>query len=76
MKPNVPYPFPLVACLAFALGAAASACTHVAPYERGHLAHATMGEDDYESRAAAHVRAVHEGATGGGPLSGGGCGCN
>jgi hypothetical protein len=68
-------PVPLVLAASFALAALAS-CTHVAPYERGHLAHPTMGQDDYESRAAEHVRAVHEGAVGGGPLSGGGCGCN
>jgi hypothetical protein len=70
---------PRLRCAWLVLSLSASAlagCVHVAPYERGHLAHATMGEDDYESRAAAHVRAVHEGATGGGPLSGGGCGCN
>jgi hypothetical protein len=31
-----------------------------------------MSADDLEGPAAAHVQAVHEGATGGG----GGCGCN
>lgn len=66
--------FALTAALAALL--ALPACTHVAPYERGYLAHRSMVQDDYESRAAAHVLAVHEGATGGGPLSGGGCGCN
>jgi Domain of unknown function (DUF4266) len=58
-----------------ALLASASACSHVAPYERGKLAHSTM-TDDFEGPAASHVLAVHEGATGGGPLSESGCGCN
>jgi Domain of unknown function (DUF4266) len=59
------------------LASAAStvACSHVAPYERGKLAHSTM-TDDFEGPAASHVLAVHEGATGGGPLSESGCGCN
>jgi hypothetical protein len=52
-----------------------AACSHVAPYERGKLAHPMM-TDDLEGPAAGHVHAVHEGATGGGPLSESGCGCN
>jgi hypothetical protein len=52
------------------------ACTHVAPYERGKLAHPMMTADDLAGPAAAHVLAVHEGATGGGSLSESGCGCN
>jgi hypothetical protein len=56
--------------------AACSACSHVAPYERGKLAHPMMTAGDLEGPAAAHVLAVHEGATGGGPLSESGCGCN
>jgi hypothetical protein len=55
---------------------ACAACSHVAPYERGKLAHPTMTQEDLDSAAAAHVTAVHEGATGGGPLFGNGCGCN
>jgi hypothetical protein len=51
-------------------------CTHVAPYERGKLAHPMMTADDLAGPAAAHVLAVHEGATGGGTLSESGCGCN
>jgi len=51
-------------------------CTHVAPYERGKLAHPMMTADDLQGPAASHVLAVHEGATGGGPLSESGCGCN
>ena len=51
------------------------ACAHVAPYERGKLAHPMM-TNDLEGPAASHVLAVHEGATGGGPLSESGCGCN
>jgi hypothetical protein len=52
------------------------ACSHVAPYERGKLAHPMMTADDLEGPAAGHVLAVHEGATGGGSLSESGCGCN
>lgn len=52
-----------------------SACTHVAPYDRARLAHPTMvGAGD--GAAAGHVRAVHEGATGGGSVAESGCGCN
>jgi hypothetical protein len=64
----------LVACILGALSTVA--CAHVAPYERGKLAHPMMTADDLEGPAAAHVLAVHEGATGGGSLSESGCGCN
>jgi hypothetical protein len=58
------------------LGLFASACTHVAPYERGALAHPTMASASLDGPAAGHVRAVHEGATGGGSVAESGCGCN
>lgn len=61
--------------LAF-LGLFASACTHVAPYERGALAHPTMTAAGLDGPAAGHVKAVHEGATGGGSVAESGCGCN
>jgi hypothetical protein len=52
------------------------ACTHVAPYERGRLAHPSM-TDDVEGIAAAHVHEVHEGAAGGTlKVAASGCGCN
>jgi hypothetical protein len=51
-------------------------CTHVAPYERGRLAHPTMTALDVEGAAEGHVHAVQEGATGGGSLAESGCGCN
>jgi hypothetical protein len=60
-------------CLALLLTAA---CTHVAPYERGKLAHPTMGDEVGAGPAAEHVYAVHEGATGGGSVGESGCGCN
>jgi hypothetical protein len=53
-----------------------SACTHVAPYERGRLAHPSMSVSDMNGAAAGHVYAVHEGATGGGSVAESGCGCN
>ena len=61
---------------ALALGAL-SGCVHVAPYERGTLAHPTMTADDpYKTPLAAHVEDVSEGAIGGFSGGGGGCGCN
>jgi len=53
-----------------------AACTHVAPYERGKLAHPTMTTGDIAPPSEAHVRAVQEGAVGGIGATGGGCGCN
>jgi hypothetical protein len=58
------------------VGLLSSACTHVAPYERGALAHPTMVAGDLDGPAAGHVHAVHEGATGGGSVAESGCGCN
>jgi hypothetical protein len=61
------------------VGALASlgGCVHVAPYERGTLAHPTMTADDpFTSALDEHVRAVSEGASGGLAGGGGGCGCN
>jgi hypothetical protein len=52
------------------------ACAHVASYERGTLANPSMTTSDIVLPSEAHVRAVHEGAIGGGSAAGGGCGCN
>jgi hypothetical protein len=52
-----------------------SGCTHVAPYERGMLAHRTMTAD-LDGPAQGHVHAVHEGAMGGEDVAKSGCGCN
>jgi hypothetical protein len=54
---------------------AVPACTHVAPYDRARLAFPSM-TDGYESAMSAHVRAVREGASGGGSVAESGCGCN
>lgn len=51
-------------------------CARVAPYERGSLAHPTMTTSDIAPPSEEHVRAVQEGAAGGGASAGGGCGCN
>ena len=51
-------------------------CARVAAYERGSLAHPTMTTLDLARASEAHVRAVQEGAMGGGAAAGGGCGCN
>jgi Domain of unknown function (DUF4266) len=59
-----------------ASSALVTGCSHVAPYERGTLAHPTMTADDMASGMDEHVRAVSEGATGGFGGGGGGCGCN
>jgi hypothetical protein len=58
----------------FVLGLAS--CTHVAPYDRAQLAHPTMTTSDLARSAEDHVRAIQEGAAGGGFSAGGGCGCN
>jgi hypothetical protein len=52
------------------------ACTHVASYDRAQLAHPSMTTAELEGPAAGHVRAVHEGAAGGGSVAESGCGCN
>ncbi|MDI1428739.1 DUF4266 domain-containing protein [Polyangium sorediatum] len=52
------------------------ACTHVAPYERGRLAHPTMAVGPVSGPGESHMQAVHEGATGGSASAEGGCGCN
>jgi hypothetical protein len=54
----------------------AAGCTHVAPYERELLAHPSMTNSDLARPSEEHVRAVQEGAIGGGIGAGGGCGCN
>ncbi len=59
-----------------AFSSASLGCTHVAPYERGALAHPTMSAAALDGMAAAHVHGVHEGATGGGSVAESGCGCN
>ena len=66
----------LSAILLSLIGLLSSACTHVAPYERGALAHPTMAAAELDGPAAGHVHAVHEGATGGGSVAESGCGCN
>ncbi len=67
-----------VTAVAFMLGLSLpiAGCTHVAPYERGILAHPTMTSGDLAGPSEAHVRAVHEGAVGGGASAESGCGCN
>jgi hypothetical protein len=67
--------FTVALCLITLIAPSMVGCTHVAPYERGKLAHPMM-TTDLEGPAASHVLAVHEGATGGGSLSETGCGCN
>jgi hypothetical protein len=57
-------------------GAALTGCKTVAPYERAKLAHPTMAATDEVGFGEAHLRALSEGATGGGSGNGSGCGCN
>jgi len=66
----------LMTAAAVAAAFVITGCSHVAPYERGTLAHPTMSADDMSSGIDEHVRAVSEGATGGFGGGGGGCGCN
>lgn len=53
-------------------------CTHVAPYEREHLAKPGMDaqREGQRARFQAHVYEAREGAMPGGEHAGGGCGCN
>ncbi len=62
--------------LGLASSSGALGCARVAPYERGRLAHPTMTTSDLVAPSEEHVRAVQEGAVGGGASVGGGCGCN
>lgn len=66
----------VVALVAAAALCAGAGCTAVAPYERGKLAHPTMVASDMTGFGEAHLRAIHEGATGGSGGTGSGCGCN
>jgi hypothetical protein len=54
----------------------ATGCARVAAYERASLARPTMTTSDIAPLSEEHVRAVQEGAVGGGGSAGGGCGCN
>ena len=60
----------------FVLPAAAAACVHVAPYERGAIARPDMTLSDLMGPAQKHATEVHEGATHGGAAAEAGCGCN
>ncbi|MBM4377183.1 MAG: DUF4266 domain-containing protein [Deltaproteobacteria bacterium] len=51
-------------------------CATVQPYERAKLAHPTMSAADLAGPGEEHLRAVQEGAVGGGTGAGSGCGCN
>ena len=55
-----------------------SACTTVAPYQRGYLARPDMalGADPGTTRATALTYEAKEAARGGASVGGGGCGCN
>ena len=57
----------------------AHGCSHVAPYEREHLARKGMDTAPREAmrlKFYAHLYDAREGATGSGDMPGGGCGCN
>jgi Domain of unknown function (DUF4266) len=66
----------LTVLLASTLVLGSLGCTHVAAYDRAQLAHPTMTTAELDGPAAGHVRAVHEGAAGGGSVAESGCGCN
>jgi hypothetical protein len=51
-------------------------CTPVASYERAKLAHPTMTAAPIDGFGESHLRAITEGAVGGGAGTGSGCGCN
>lgn len=56
--------------------ATSTGCATVQPYERAKLAHPTMTAADLAGPGEEHLRAVQEGAVGGGTGAGSGCGCN
>jgi len=65
--------------LAFALVTSLLGCSHVAPYQREHLARPGMDTSERESMRShfyAHVYDAREGAMGTSDSAGGGCGCN
>jgi hypothetical protein len=53
-----------------------SGCSHVAPWQRGTLAHPSMAAADLAGPGEEHLHAVQEGAAGGGSAASSGCGCN
>ena len=62
--------------LAILLASGVVSCAHVPAYDRARLAHPTMQTGYTDSPGVAHMRAVHEGATGGDVSASSGCGCN
>jgi hypothetical protein len=76
MKTSVKRLLSVLLCLGTVL--VASGCTHVNPWERGHLADRTMSADrePLETAMAEHMWFSREAATGGRGVGGGGCGCN
>jgi hypothetical protein len=71
-----PFRFFAFAAACLVLAVPLLGCTGAAAYERGKLAHPTMSTSDLAGPGEQHVRAVQEGAIGGGIGVGGGCGCN
>jgi hypothetical protein len=57
---------------------ACAGCTHVAPYQRGHLARPDMAMEGSPGMVRAMERTfiAKEAASGGASVGGGGCGCN
>lgn len=62
----------------FAIASPMISCTHVKPWERGHLADYTMrpGRDGLTDSISEHVWFTREAFAGGRGVGGGGCGCN
>ena len=56
----------------------AVSCTHVKPWQRGHLADYVMqsGRDPLTDSISDHVWFTREAFAGGRGIGGGGCGCN
>lgn len=67
----------LNAMLVIALTLVLSACASVAPWQRGILAQPTMALTLHPAQAIfkEHIYISREAASGGGAVSGGGCGC-
>lgn len=67
-----------IATIAIAAALCLSACSRVKPYQRETHARRSMKTtpDKVEDKLDGHVEEYREGSTGGGGVSGGGCGCN
>ncbi|MFZ4700332.1 MAG: DUF4266 domain-containing protein [Candidatus Methylumidiphilus sp.] len=70
-------PTPSIVALLVISSVCLSACTTVAPWERGNLAkpHMALNPSPMQSTLRSHQYGSREASSGGGVAGGGGCGC-